>query len=165
MNQCSAITNKSTRCKRNTDNEFCYCHRYSHGVYTPKNGWPSMSQVYKNVKTGINNIHDLKTFIKYLVQRYTVNTDFRENRMCVLIYTETLLKYRTIYFDDNEFGWQDVIKTAIEKLQEFPHLAKYCENIRRKILTEYRRPAQQRYISFYFSGFGTDIAQHIASFI
>jgi len=156
MEQCLAITNKSTRCKHITNNGYCYCHYYSYAIYKNDDEWPTMAQVRKSIK----KVDDLYEFQKTITTMKFSGTNL-EKRKTIIILAESLIKYRNLYFDEKFcLGWKKVINIVISKLEPFDHLETYLLNFRKKVDKDFRLTAQKKYIHFCISHseLGKDIA-------
>ena len=168
MNRCIAITNDVTRCKRKTNNQYCYCHFYAHGVYKNGDGWPTMSSIKRLVPQNIKNVFQLKRFFMLIHEQYItlpLTAVLYHHRQFAILSAETFLMYRHIHFEVEE-NWQTLIKILIEKLSRTEHLEIYREHIRKRLDKEYRREARTKYIVFFFKGIvGSDLSKHIAHFI
>ena len=163
MEQCLAITNNSTRCKRNTKNGYCQCHYYSYAIYKNASEWPTMAQVRKKIKT-VDNLDEINNFFIKLKWYGSV----LEKRTTLIVISESLLKYRSLYFDDLNYpGWKKLIGIVINKMVEFDHLDDYLLHFRKKVDKEYRLIAQKKYINYIISHseLGQDIAGVITSFL
>ena len=163
MDQCLAITNARVRCKRNTKNGYCQCHYYSYAVYKNAPEWPTMIQVRKSIKK-VENLDELSNLFRKLKWFGTV----LEKRKTLIVISESLIKYRILYFDDLTYPtWGNLIKIVISKFDGFDHLDDYVLNFRKKIDKEYRLIAQKKYINYIISisELGQDIAGVICGFL
>ena len=163
MEQCLAITNKSTRCKLITKNEYCYCHYYSYAIYKNDDEWPTMAQVRKSIKK-VDNLYELLQFITTL-KFFGTNLEIRKT---IVIVAESLIKYRILYFDENVYlGWKKAITLVVSKLEPFDHLETYLLNFRKKVDKDFRLNAQKKYIHFCISHseLGKDIADVVCKYL
>ena len=163
MEQCLAITNAHVRCKNVTKKGYCQCHYYSHAIYKNAPEWPTMAQVRKSIKK-VENLDDLNNSLKNLKWSGTV----LEKRKTLIVISESLLKYRILYFEDLSFpSWGNLIKIVISKFDGFDHLDDYLLHFRKKVDKEYRLIAQKKYINYIIchSELGQDIAGVICGFL
>ena len=170
--RCLATTNKNVQCKRLTENEYCYCHRYSHGVYRNHEGWVSMSYAHQLIKRNLRTIYDLKNFLRGIYNTYrgpALYPDVKLIRILIIVTCETLLMYRHLHLEcDHSYHWQNMVNAMLTLLNqtEAAHLNVYREHIRKKLDKEYRLQARKKYILFFFKGiFHEHIAQCITNFV
>ena len=156
---CESKTLKSLPCKNKINfGKYCKCHQQVFYCNAPE--WPSITRARRLIKL-VNNEDKIYYFLKNLL-----NNNKLTGKCIVIVTSETLLKYRDLIYGSEKPSWQRLIKTVIEKLNEFDHLNDYVENFKNKLLIEHRLPAQQRYIVHIFKNVvNYDCATVIASFI
>jgi len=162
--QCAGMTALSLQCKNKIKSgKYCRCHMYSHEVYRDEPGWPKLSDVRKSIKT-VNDASELMLFIRKQINFSTNINQIAYTRTTFILITETLLKYRNMIYGVD--CWERIIIIVLEKLSDQQHLNVYSENIKQKLLVEYRKLAQQKYITHIFKNvLNFDCASVIASFV
>ena len=163
MPRCLAIINDNVQCKNTVKNDYCHCHKYSHGIYHNAEGWPTMSLVRRSMYNDVNNLSQLKFMIRRYLRQVQDTTISR--RTHGLMVTESLIKYRIFFVDTPELELS--INSIVDKMKKHEHLADYLEYFRRKVDNIYRLNARKRYIDYIISNseLGRDVSSVICSFL
>ena len=160
---CQSITLSGELCKNKAKCDKQYCHLH-YTEYIQIDGWPSINEIRKYVKTYPNEdemLDCLKRNYKDLDKANKI-----EKIIIFMMTFELLLKNEK--FDYSSDAWQRLIQLVIKKGKEHPHLKDYCKNFRRKFdLENLKLESKKTYIKHIFihSELGLDIAEYIVSFI
>jgi hypothetical protein len=119
-------------------------------------GWPQSACILRNVRK-FDDVHELIQFMLSLnremqgaMREYMTSPEqvaiHRKFAMTIL----ELFKVNAKLVYDFDAA-QTLASVAVSKLDEFPELAEYAEDFRRKCVKSHREAAQKRLISFYFN--------------
>ena len=167
---CQGITKRGISCKNKCKISFCYLHTEKvefvldkHNVlYEPIEGWPSLSDIRKQVKQNI----DLPEINKILYNQFLIcNKDDAFSKRLFFM-TAFEIFFANPCLDYSEKSSQKTFEVMLSKVVNQPFLDKYALFFKKKFFLEYRKECQQKYTEFIFkySILGPDIAKHIASF-
>ena len=157
---CQGVTSFGLRCKRVTHsaNGLCCQHttQISIPLYPVMDNWPISNAIkpyilsFTTVRRLIDTItthHKLMKLATTLAQTDEEKT--YEERKCVIISVE-VMKANVILLYDKPMLQRFVAEMAV-KLDQFPEMAEYTEDFRRKCLKSHREAARKRMIAFYFN--------------
>ena len=158
--QCQGVTSIGPRCKRvtHTADGLCCQHKTQAPIplYPVMDNWP----VSGTIKPYVLTFHGFSQLIRTIRTHHrlmemtvaisqTERDKFYETRKYVIINIE-LIKANIRLIEDRP-GLQRLVEMLAKKLDQFPELAEYAEDFRRKCLKSHREAARKRMIAFYFN--------------
>ena len=155
---CLGFTLSGSRCTKRVANG-CYCHLHRSqapvSLYPVMPDWPSSESISDDVK-GFDTVNALVQFVESLHARMQFDvllfpagvTRLLTQRRFVMITLELLKANAGLVY--NVGAVEKLASVTVSKLDEFPAMAAYAEDFRRKCVKSHREAARKRVVSFYF---------------